>query len=227
MLFRSNNANPIIEMAKIFLDKINNINDDKIYDILEKLANSVCDNSNNTKSILNDNRTLTLNASNVNSHNINSNNVNNNQTNYNINVPAFINPFGYETISHLSHDEMLEIITSPNAIEMVIDRIYSVPENRNFIRPNANKDFINILNSELDISNRNIGQFCEQLPSNCIHLLERMFHSIHTKLCFKDKQAIQANIMRQKENLGLENSIMSLRNLIENYLQNKIGRAHV
>lgn len=199
---------------------------------LKYIKDLLLDSDNNSRAVVNpptvnnnhdnhDNHNEHINNGEINNGEINNNNFSHNNINMNI---SFINPFGYETINHLTDDQKLDILKSPIALEKIVRSIYSVPQNRNFIRPNSKREYINVLDCNLDISNCNIDQFYEQVPANCLEIMDRIFFSIHDKLSFMDKQSIQANINRQRDNIGLEVSIVNLKNLLEDNLQNTYSR---
>jgi hypothetical protein len=202
----------------------NNINDDKVLNIISKY-NTLLQN-NNDNHVVNNNqnnsRTNTLNnilnQNTIQSQNntINSNSNNNNSiTNNNITLPNIINPFGCEDISFITDDEKLQILKSSNGVELALEKIYSKPENRNFYKPNANKDNVSVLNKDMKIQVKKQKQFNEQMINHGVLVMERMFFTCKNRLSFADQLLIWNNIEENRELLRFESNLTTILSVME------------
>ena len=138
-------------------------------------------NSNNTTNTTNANNTNTTNA---NTNNTVIYNTINNNNNY---PPIRINPFGYEDISFISKEKILEILKGPNSIEKILELVYSKPENINFNRPSDKRNIIRKLNPDMSISIYDKKDFADLLTHNSNDLIKRCFHKIYSNLNFENR----------------------------------------
>ena len=188
--------------------KQNNINQD----------NSRTNTLNNTlNNILNQNQTQ--------NNTINSNNNNNSiTTNNNITLPNIINPFGCEDISFITDDEKLQILKSSNGVELALEKIYSKPENRNFYKPNANKDNVSILNKDMKIQVKKQKQFNEQMINHGVLVMERLFYTCKNRLSFADQLLIWNNIEENRELLRFESNLTTILSVMETCFRDAISK---
>ena len=209
------------------------LDDDKVVSIISKYNTLLQhDNDNRIVNINNQNnsKTSTMNntLNNNSNNNINNNNNNNNNnnitTNNNISLPNIINPFGYEDISFITDNEKLEILKSYNGVELALEKIYSKPENRNFYKPNANKDNVSILNKDMKIQVKKQKQFNEQMLNHGILVMERMFYSCKNRLSFEHQLLIWNNIEENRELLRFESNITQILSIMETCFQDAIGK---
>ena len=161
---------------------------------------------------------------NVQNQNVQNNIVQNNVINNNLILPPVINPFGYEDISHISDVEKLRILTSPNGLELGLKLLYNKVSNRNFYRPNANKDNIAVLDTDLKVQIKDKKSFNDDMLEKGIVVMYRLLDSCKTKLSFKDKLMIEQNITRNRDMLRFDNYIRCVLNLIETCLQDNVSK---
>ena len=161
---------------------------------------------------------------NVQNQNVQNNIIQNNVINNNLILPPVINPFGYEDISHISDEEKLRILTSPNGLELGLKLLYNKVSNRNFYRPNANKDNIAILDTDLKVQIKDKKSFNDDMLEKGIVVMYRLLDSCKTKLSFKDKLMIEQNITRNRDMLRFDNYIRCVLNLIETCLQDNVSK---
>jgi len=211
----------------------NNSQFDKLISIIGELASIVV--SNNTKKTQNKTHQNNNSNNSINSNNsnnivnttINAETINTNPTiiNHNYgNLPNVIYPFGYENINFLNQDEMLEILKSSNGVELALQRVYSMPENRNFHRPNANKDFIRVINSDMTVKSQNTKDFNSQMITQGVILMERMLHKCKNNLSFRDQFIVVNNIEEIRKSLMFETNITSILNIIETCFQDPVSK---
>ena len=156
--------------------------------------------------------------------NVQNNIVQNNVITNNLILPPVINPFGYEDISHISDSEKLRILTSPNGLELGLKLLYNKVSNRNFYRPNANKDNIAVLDTDLKVQIKDKKSFNDDMLEKGIVVMYRLLDSCKTKLSFKDKLMIEQNITRNRDMLRFDNYIKCVLNLIETCLQDNVSK---
>jgi len=172
--------------------------------------------------------TITTNIENNDISNNNNTNISNNNNTINLGTMININyifkendgipfvyPFGYENISFLNNDEMLDILKSTNGSESVVDKIYSHLPNQNFINPNK-KDFkIAVLDKDFRnnpiIKYYKLEDFAKKLFENSILLLMRIYHRCHTRLSVRHKLIVLSNIK------NIENRLMGSTQLYDIY----------
>ena len=222
----------------------NNTQFDKLISIIGELASIVVSNnttkthqnthqnsnsnSNNSNNSINSNNiaNATINAGTINTNPTIVNNVGNvGNINHNYgNLPNVIYPFGYENINFLNQEEMLEILKSSNGAELALQRVYSMPENRNFHRPNANKDFVRVINSDMTVKSQNTKDFNSQMINQGVILMERMLHKCKNNLSFRDQFIVVNNIEDIRKSLMFETNITSILNIIETCFQDPVSK---
>ena len=218
-LQNTNNVENLNNSLSIIKDNKDN-KDNKVKNI-QNNDNSRTNTLNNTlNNILNQNNIQSQN----NTINSNSNNNNNITTNNNIALPNIINPFGYEDISFITDDEKLQILKSSNGVELALEKIYSRPENRNFYKPNANKDNVSILNKDMKIQVKKQKQFNEQMINHGVLVMERMFYTCKNRLSFADQLLIWNNIEENRELLRFESNLTTILSVMETCFQDAISK---
>lgn len=166
------------------------------------------------------------NISNTSNSTVNSNNVTNNITN-NINeqVP-FVYPFGYENISFLTEDELLEILKSSNGANLVLEKIYSNIENNNFMKMNKKDKTMEYIESHNTIKTCNEKEFIKKMYEHSKNLLQRVFFLCYKKLSEQNKIIVWNNIQRVNDTLDTQskNMDMEFSNLITNRSNNTLRK---
>ena len=163
-------------------------------------------------------------TSNINNGTINNVDTVNQVINNNIILPNVVYPFGYENINVLTDDEKLEILKDPNCIEKVLGAIYSHNENKNFNRPNINREYVSILNETLGVQSCNKNDFKDKFSGNGLMLVERIFNNIRPKLKFGDQLVILNNIEENRRMICMNGNITSLLSTIETCFNDPIGK---
>lgn len=157
---------------------------------------------------------------------VNSNNITNNITN-NINeqVP-FVYPFGYENISFLSEEELLEILKSSNGANLVLEKIYSNIENNNFMKMNKKDKTMEYIESPNTIKTCNEKEFIKKMYEHSKNLLLRVFFLCYKKLSEQNKIVVWNNIQRVNDTLDIQtkNMDMEFSNLITNRSNNTLRK---
>lgn len=171
-------------------DNVDNVDDESLLtlqNLIPKILNSNNGNTNNSNNSTNNNTQNIITNNNDNSIN--------NTINNTINIEKLvIYPFGYENIDSLSDAECLKILKITKNIIPIIEKIYSQPHNHNFIRNNANKDIITVLDSDLEIKTYKSQEFYRQLADGTINFLECLFHKYQQRMIFDHQLAILLNI---------------------------------
>ena len=204
---------------------VNIDNIEKLNIIKNNKLSNIQNNDNSRTNTLNNTLNNILNQNNQQNNTINSNNNNNNiTTNNNIALPNIINPFGYEDISFITDDEKLAILKSSNGVELALEKIYSKPENRNFYKPNANKDNISVLNKDMKIQVKKQKQFNEQMINHGVLVMERMFYTCKNRLSFADQLLIWNNIEENRELLRFESNLTTILSVMETCFQDAISK---
>jgi hypothetical protein len=162
--------------------------------------------------------------SNINNGVINNVDTINQVINNNIIIPNFIYPFGYENINVLTDDEKLEILKDPNCVERVLGAIYSHNENKNFNRPNINREYVSVLNETLGVQSCNKNDFKDKFSGNGLMLIERIFNNVRPKLRFGDQLVILNNIEENRRMICMNGNITSLLSTIETCFNDPIGK---
>jgi hypothetical protein len=139
-------------------------------------------------------------------------------------LPNIINPFGCEDISFITDDEKLEILKSSNGVELALEKIYSIPQNRNFYKPNANKDNITILTKNMKTQVKKQKQFNEQVINHGILLMERMFFTCKNRLSFENQLVIWNNIDENSKLYSFERNITTILSIMETCFQDAISK---
>lgn len=168
----------------------------KLENVLSNLGNTTktqnininTDNANNSQNNLNNNNTTNSNNTINNTSYTNNNTINNNIIN------NIIFPFGLEDYSFLTDEECLRLLKTRTNIIPVIDKLYSKKQNGNFIRNNANKDIITILDKNYNIKTLKSKEFYERIITHTIDFLENLLHLYQSKLHFRHKLAFLINI---------------------------------
>jgi hypothetical protein len=204
------------------------LDDEKVVSIISKY-NTLLQNNNDNRvvNINNQNNSKTSTINNTLNNNSNSNNNNNNNTitiNNNISLPNIINPFGCEDISFITDNEKLGILKSYNGVELALEKIYSKHENRNFYKPNANKDNVSVLNKDMKIQVKKQKQFNEQMLNHGILVMERMFYSCKNRLSFEHQLLIWNNIEENRNLLRFESNITQILSIMETCFQDTISK---
>jgi hypothetical protein len=167
---------------------VNNIDNESLLtlqNLIPKILN------NNYNSIINNKNY----SDNITNNTTNNDNSINNTINNNINIDKLvIYPFGYENIDSLSDSECLKILKITKNIIPIIEKIYSQPHNHNFIRNNANKDIITVLESDLEIKTYKSQEFYRKLADSTINFLECLLHKYQPRMIFDHQLAILLNI---------------------------------
>lgn len=167
-------------------------------DLLDNLKNLMPNTNIDSHNTTNNNTTQNTINNNTDSHNItnNDNSINNTiNNNTNINIEKLvIYPFGYENIDSLPDAECLRMLKTTKNIIPILEKIYSLPHNHNFIRNNANKDVITVLESDLEIKTYQTRDFYRKLADGTINFLECLFHKYQPRMIFKHQLAILLNI---------------------------------
>ena len=139
-------------------------------------------------------------------------------------MPVFINPHGFEDISHISDEDKLKILTANDGVILAIKSVYKHMNNRNFYRPNVNKPIINILDSDMSIQCSNKEQFDKNMFNKGIIFMNRLLYSCKDKLSFQDKYYISKNIERNKKYSEYKDCITNIINIIDTCAQDKISK---
>jgi hypothetical protein len=197
-----------------------------IKDNKDNKVKNIQNNNNSRTNTLNNTLNNILNQNQIQNSTINSNSNNNNNsiTNNNITLPNIINPFGCEDISFITDDEKLQILKSSNGVELALEKIYSKPENRNFYKPNANKDNVSVLNKDMKIQVKKQKQFNEQMINHGVLVMERMFYTCKNRLSFADQLLIWNNIEENRELLRFESNLTTILSVMETCFQDAISK---
>ena len=192
---RENEMNIFKSIIECLHNNINGNNIDNeslltLQNLIPKILNSNNGNTNNSNNTQN---TIT---NNIDSHDTtNNDNSINNTINNNINIDKLvIYPFGYENIDSLPDSECVKILKITKNIIPIIEKIYSQPHNHNFIRNNANKDIITVLESDLEIKTYKSQEFYRKLADGTINFLECLLHKYQPRMIFDHQLAILLNI---------------------------------
>jgi hypothetical protein len=192
---RENEMNIFKSIIECLHNNINGNNIDNeslltLQNLIPKILNSNNGNTNNSNNTQN---TITNNIDSNDTTN-NDNSINN-TINNNINIEKLvIFPFGYENIDSLSDAECLRMLKTTKNIIPIIEKIYSQPQNQNFIRNNANKDIITVLESDLEIKTYKSQEFYRKLADGTINFLECLFYKYQPRMIFNHQLAILLNI---------------------------------
>ena len=176
--------------------KQDNIDNESLITLQNLIPKIVNNDSNNTTNNTTNNDINNSNTTNTtHSHNTNNTNTNNNDSHDNINLTQnFIFPFGLEDGSFLSDEESLKILKITKNIIPIIKKIYSENHNCNFIKNNANKDVITVLNSDMNLETYRSSKFYKKLIDNAITFLECLFYKHQPQLKFDHQMAVLLNI---------------------------------
>lgn len=192
---RENEMNIFKSIIECLHNNINGNNIDNeslltLQNLIPKILNSNNGNTNNSNNTQN---TIT---NNIDSHDTtNNDNSINNTINNNINIDKLvIYPFGYENIDNLSDADCLRMLKITKNIIPIIEKIYSQPHNHNFIRNNANKDIITVLERDLEIKTYKSQEFYKKLADGTINFLECLLHKYQPRMIFDHQLAILLNI---------------------------------
>lgn len=157
-------------------------------------TSTINNNTTNNNSIINNKNHYDYTTNNITNTTNNDNFINNNINN-NINIDKLvIYPFGYENIDNLSDADCLRMLKITKNIIPIIEKIYSQPHNHNFIRNNANKDIITVLESDLEIKTYKSQEFYRKLADGTINFLECLLHKYQPRMIFDHQLAILLNI---------------------------------
>ena len=214
----------VVSIISKYNTLLQNNNDNRVVNINNQNNSKTSTMNNTLNNILNKNTTQHQTQNNVLTNNSNNNNNNNITTNNNISLPNIINPFGCEDISFITDDEKLEILKSYNGVELALEKVYSKPENRNFYKPNANKDNVSILNKDMKIQVKKQKQFNEQMLNHGILVMERMFYSCKNRLSFEHQLLIWNNIEENRDLLRFESNITQILSIMETCFQDAISK---
>jgi hypothetical protein len=105
-----------------------------------------------------------------------------------------------------------------------LEKIYSKHENRNFYKPNANKDNVSVLNKDMKIQVKKQKQFNEQMLNHGILVMERMFYSCKNRLSFEHQLLIWNNIEENRNLLRFESNITQILSIMETCFQDTISK---
>jgi len=158
--------------------------------------------------------------------NINNNNNNNSITN-NITHITHIYPFGYEDVSFLTKNEMKNILKHGELAGLeILKVVYSKIENKNFFKPNMNKNSIASINNKYYYTICNDTEFANKLFNKSIKLLYQILFLCKDELDFEHIKDYCNNIEYIKTIELLHKTIYNevyenkLKNIIEEELQN-------
>ena len=244
----STNNYTILSTINKLLDKVNDISDDKLLNglvnFLQNLSSIKVDTTQLEcyKSKLKDvSKYINLTQNNVikpdtsfnamlNSNNSNNtviaNTQNNISTQNTINLPTIINPFGYEDISSIPDNDKLKMLKSYNGVEMAIDRVYTIPENRCFFKSNLNKDNVAILTNNMTVQIKKMKSFMDLLIENGITILERMFISCKKKLSFIEQLLLLTNISANRDMIKNKSNQLAIEGIVETCFQDAVSKEH-
>ena len=151
----------------------------------------------------NQNNDIIANSNVNNSHNIINNTTNNNIINItnNYNIPK--NPFGYESLEHITFTDFKSIFSSLNGIlQNVCNYVYLKNENNmNFCKQNQNKFVITYLDKNFDIVNITETKFIEELKYNINNLAIELFHIFKSQLNVDELISYMRNLLVCQENI--------------------------
>ena len=183
-------------------------------------------NTSNTSTLTNNTYSPNVNGAITNANNSTNptiNNITNNITNNNgisDNVP-YVYPFGYENISFLTEDEVLDILKSQDGANLVLEKIYSHIDNNNFMKLNKKDKHMVYINSPNNIAYCNDKEFILKLYEQSKILLQRVFFQYFNRLSNKYKYIVWCNI--QKINETLDNKSLSIADRYTNLIAKKIN----
>ena len=151
---------------------------------------------NNTE-VINHNTTTSTNSNNI-INNTTNNNIINITNNYNI----ARNPFGYESLEHITFNDFKSIFSSLNGIlQNVCNYVYLKNEtNMNFCKQNQNKFVITYLDKNFDIVNITETKFIEELKHNINNLAIELFHIFKSQLNVDELISYMRNLIVCQEN---------------------------
>jgi hypothetical protein len=183
-------------------------------------------NTSNTSTLTNNTYSPIVNGAITNANNSTNptiNNITNNITNNNgisDNVP-YVYPFGYENISFLTENEVLDILKSQDGANLVLEKIYSHIDNNNFMKLNKKDKHMVYINSPNNIAYCNDKEFILKLYEQSKILLQRVFFQYFNRLSNKYKYIVWCNI--QKINETLDNKSLSIADRYTNLIAKKIN----
>lgn len=194
------------QMNRFSIDDILNFNnvEDSIID------NTNIDSSNNSTNIDNSN-------SNNNTNIDNSNTTNSNNTNTIINIRQtsinYVNPFGCETLNHISIQDFKSIFNNYNSIiQKLCEFIYiNNQDNMNFYKNNKNKKFVSFLNSDLKINCIPENKFIKDLTTNIKELSIELFYMFRNELSIDELINYMKNLLMY-ERMAYDNKQISIDN---------------
>ena len=156
--------------------------------------------------------------------NNNNGTINNITINNNIqNTVHVVYPFGYENISFLTDEEILEILKSSEGASMVLDKIYSNIENNNFMKFSKKEKTMSYIASPKDIKYCNDEQFITMLYEQAKTLLDRIFFQCYPNLSNEHQLIVWDNVRTIKESLS--NKSGNLKDSCINIITSKVNNS--
>ena len=146
-----------------------------------------------------------INESDINSHNTTNTNCNNTNCNNTttINYSPIIYPFGFENLNFLSQNERVELISSPNCLIDVLNKVYTHSENRNYHKRNMNRDQVTVIMENYDIKVFSDREYQDMMVKQLIKIVYILFYKSKNGLTF-DKQATLWEKIKLMETMALE-----------------------
>jgi len=193
------------QMNRFSIDDILNFNnvEDSIID------NTNIDSSNNSTNIDNSNTNID------NSNTTNTTNSNNTNTIINIRQTSinYVNPFGCETLNHISIQDFKSIFNNYNSIiQKLCEFIYiNNQDNMNFYKNNKNKKFVSFLNSDLKINCIPENKFIKDLTTNIKELSIELFYMFRNELSIDELINYMKNLLMY-ERMAYDNKQISIDN---------------
>jgi hypothetical protein len=213
-------------LVNIINDYRNIINDYRYSIITNKPIDNISTNKQNNKITKPDTSFNAMLNSNNSNNTVIANTQNNISTQNTINLPTVINPFGYEDISSIPDNDKLKMLKSYNGVEMAIDRVYTIPENRCFFKSNLNKDNVAILTNGMTVQIKKMKTFMDLLIENGITIMERMFMSCKKKLSFIEQLLLLTNISANRDMIKNKSNQLAIEGIVETCFQDSVSKEH-
>jgi len=167
-------------------------------------------------------------TNNTNSNNNNNNNITNNITNNsNNNIIININPFGCESLEHITTKDFKSIFNNYEKLNIILFQLSNLVyidniNNMNFTKNNLNKNIVTYLSSNMEYKTLPERQFLKEYENNIKTLCIELFHIHKNKLTVTEMISYMTNYLeyinivnnKKKQNIELQDQIKSIMDCI-------------
>ena len=128
-------------------------------------------------------------------------NNNINITNITYNIP--VNPFGCESLEHITFNDFKNIFTNINGIlQKLCSYVYlKNTQNMSFCKPNQNKAIVSYIDKNVEIVNATEKEFIDELKYNINNLAIELFHIFKSKLDINELVGYMQNLLLCQEEI--------------------------